>query len=67
MVVGERFVKDGKTYEVSEVWGNNYGFHEVKEEVKEPITEEVREIPTFEEEVEEAIETPRKRGRRKKV
>ena len=67
MVVGERFVKDGKTNEVSEVWGNNYGFHEVKEEVKEPITEEDREIPTFEEEVEEAIEAPRKRGRRKKV
>lgn len=67
MVVGERFVKDGKTYEVSEVWGNNYGFHEVKEEVKEPIAEEVREIPTFEEEVEEAIEAPKKRGRRKKV
>ena len=67
MVVGERFVKDGKTYEVSEVWGNNYGFHEVKEEVKEPITEEVKEVPTFEEEVEKAIETPSKRGRRKKV
>ena len=64
MVVGERFVKDGKTYEVSEVWGNNYGFHEVKEEV---IPEEVREIPTFEEEVEEAIEAPKKKGRRKKV
>jgi len=67
MVVGERFVKDGKTYEVSEVWGNNYGFHEVKEEVKEPIIEDVREIPTFEEEVEEAIEATKKRGRRKKV
>ena len=61
MKVGDRFTKNGKTYEVSEVWGTNYGFHEVE------TPEEVKEIPTFEEEVEEAIEAPKKRGRRKKV
>ena len=64
MKVGDRFTKNGKTYEVSEVWGTNYGFHEVEEKV---IPEEVKEIPTFEEEVEEAIEAPKKRGRRKKA
>lgn len=64
MVVGERFVKDGKTYEVSEVWGNNYGFHEVKDEVKEvpvfeaPVEEVKEEIPV------EEVKKP-KRGRKK--
>ena len=53
MVVGERFVKDGKTYEVSEVWGNNYGFHEVKDEA--PVVEET---PV------EEVKKP-KRGRKK--
>ena len=60
MVVGERFVKDGKTYEVSEVWGNNYGFHEVKEEapkVEEALVVE-EEIPV------EEVKKP-KRGRKK--
>lgn len=65
MKIGDRFIKDGKTYEVSDVWGNNYGFREVKEEVT-PV-EEVKEVPTFEEEVEEVIEAPKKRGRRKKA
>lgn len=64
MEVGERFTRNGKTYEVSEVWGNNYGFHEVEEEA--PV-EEVREELTFEEEVEKAIEAPKKRARRKKA
>ena len=64
MVVGERFTKNGKTYEVTAVWGTEYGFKEVKEA---PV-EETKEIPTFEEEVEEVIEAPKKRaGRRKKA
>lgn len=59
MVVGERFVKDGKTYEVSEVWGNNYGFHEVKEEAPK-----VEEAPVVEEIPVEEVKKP-KRGRKK--
>lgn len=62
MVVGERFVKDGKTYEVSEVWGNNYGFHEVKDEApvaeETPVEEVKEEIPV------EEVKKP-KRGRKK--
>lgn len=68
MVVGERFTKDGKTYEVIDVWGTNYSFKEVKDEPL-PVfeeTEEVKETPTFEEEVEEVIEAPKKRGGRRK-
>lgn len=52
MVVGEKFTRNGKTYVVTQVWGENYGFREVedlpvfeetvpeKEEVKEEVKEE---------------------------
>lgn len=64
MVVGEKFVRDGKTYVVTEVWGQNYGMREVKDEVKEtPVFEET---PSFEEEVKEAIEAPKKKVVRRK-
>ena len=36
MYIGERFEKDGKTYEVTSVFGTNYGFKEV-EPVKKTI------------------------------
>lgn len=55
MVIGEKFKRDGKTYIVTDVWGTNYGFREIKEE-----------LPTFEEEVNEAIETPKKKVVRRK-
>ena len=61
MVVGEKFVRDGKTYVVTEVWGQNYGMREVKEDL--PVFEET---PTFEEEVKEAIEAPKKKVVRRK-
>lgn len=58
MYVGERFKKDGKTYEVTAVISeSNYAFKEVG---NEPVF-----IPTFEEEVEEVKETKAKRGRKK--
>lgn len=69
MVVGERFTKNGKTYEVTEVYGNEYGFKEVKEEALPVFEEKVEveeEIPDFEKEVEEVIEAPKKRGGRRK-
>jgi len=55
MVIGEKFKRYGKTYIVTDVWGTNYGFREIKEE-----------LPTFEEEVNEAIETPKKKVVRRK-
>lgn len=58
MVKGERFTRNGKTYEVLDVFGTNYSFREV-EEVK-------KELPTFEEEVEQAIEAPKKKVVRRK-
>lgn len=62
MKVGEKFKRDGKTYVVTEVWGNNYGMREVEDDL--PVFEE----KSFEEEVKEAIETPKKKVvRRKKV
>ena len=61
MVVGEKFTRDGKTYVVTEVWGQNYGMREVKEDL--PVFEET---PTFEEEVKEAIEAPKKKVVRRK-
>ena len=64
MLVGERFTKNGKTYEVTAVWGSEYGFREATETT--PVFEETKEVPTFEEEVKEAIEAPRKKGGRRK-
>ena len=59
MVVGEKFTKNGKTYVVTQVWGNNYGFREVEDL---PVFEETKAV----EEVPE--EKPVKRvGRRKKA
>lgn len=56
MYVGERFKKDGKTFEVTAlIEGGNYAFKEV---TNEPVFK-----PTFEEEVVE--ETKVKRGRKK--
>lgn len=48
MVVGEKFTRNGKTYVVTQVWGENYGFREVEdlpvfEETKEEVKEEVKE------------------------
>ena len=57
MVVGEKFVRDGKTYVVTEVWGNNFGMREVTEE-ELPKFEET---PSFEEEVKEAKKAPKKK------
>lgn len=58
MVVGERFKKDGKTYEVTAIISDcNYAFKEVGEE---PVFN-----PSFEEEVEEVKETKARRGRKK--
>lgn len=64
MVVGEKIVRDGKTYVVTEVWGpnnTNFGMREIKEDL--PVFEET---PSFEEEVKEAIEAPKKRVVRRK-
>lgn len=52
MYVGERFEKDGKTYEVTSVFGTNYGYKEVKEEKVE--------LPVFVEKVPK--KTTRKKG-----
>lgn len=55
MFVGERFKKDGKTFEVTAlIDGGNYAFKEVS---PEPVF-----TPTFEEEVKE---TKARRGRKK--
>lgn len=35
MVKGERFERDGKTYEVTAVFGENYAFAEVEKEKEE--------------------------------
>ena len=61
MVVGEKFVRDGKTYVVTDVWGNNYGMREVKEDL--PVFEET---PSFDDEVKEEV-TKKKVVRRKKA
>lgn len=50
---GDRFTMNGKTYVVTQVWGSNYGFREVEEDLPK-----FEETPTFEEEVKEA---PKKR------
>lgn len=52
MYVGERFEKDGKTYEVTSVFGTNYGYKEVKEEKVE--------LPVFVEKVPK--KTTKKKG-----
>jgi len=63
MYIGERFEKDGKTYEVTSVFGSNYGFKEV-----EAVNVN---IPVFDdepkEEVKEEVKEPVRRGRKKKV
>ena len=50
MVIGERFEKDGNTYEVTGVFGDNYAYKEVKEEI--PV-------------VAKAEKEPKKTGRKK--
>ena len=46
MNVGDRFTKNGKTYVVTQVWGDNFGMREVEDEVKEvPVFEEKEEAP----------------------
>jgi len=69
MVVGERFTKNGKTYQVTEIWGDEYGFCEVTDEILPVFEEKVEEVetPTFEEEVEEEIAPKKRGGRRKKA
>ena len=58
MYVGERFKKNGKTYEVTAIISDtNYAFKEVGDE---PVF-----TPSFTEEVEEVKETKAKRGRKK--
>lgn len=59
MYVGERFKRDGKTYEVTSVINEtNYGFKEVADE---PVFDPG---PSFEEEVKQE-ETKTRRGRKK--
>ena len=53
MNVGDRFTRNGKTYVVTQVWGNNYGMREVDDE-------EAKEVPVFE-------ETPVEEAPKKKV
>lgn len=66
MLVGDRFERDGKYYEVTRVMSNgNYGFKEVEKEVAtapKPVFN-----PTFEEEVKEVEEKKAtvKRGKKK--
>ena len=59
MNVGDRFTRNGKTYVVTQVWGNNYGMREVEEDV--PVFEETTEEP-----VEEVKEAPKKKVVRRK-
>ena len=59
MNVGDRFTRNGKTYVVTQVWGNNFGMREVEDEVKD--------VPVFQENVEEVKEAPKKVVRRKKA
>lgn len=59
MVVGEKITRDGKTYVITDVWGNNFGMREVKEEENVPVFED-----TPVEEVKE--ETPKKKVVRRK-
>ena len=56
MVVGEKFTRNGKTYVVTQVWGDNYGFREVED------------IPVFEETPKEEVkeEAPKKKVVRRK-
>ena len=62
MQVGDRFTRNGKTYVVSEVWGENYGFREAEDL---PVFEETKEEPK--EEPKEVIEEePVKKTRRRK-
>ena len=57
MNVGDRFTRNGKTYVVTQVWGNNYGMREVGEEVSVPVFEETPEVKE---------ETPKKKVVRRK-
>ena len=57
MVVGEKFTRDGKTYVVTDVWGNNFGMREVKEEENVPVFEDTPEVKE---------ETPKKKVVRRK-
>lgn len=59
MVVGEKITRDGKTYVITDVWGNNFGMREVKEEENVPVFED-----TPVEEVKQ--ETPKKKVVRRK-
>lgn len=52
MNVGDRFTRNGKTYVVTQVWGDNFGMREVEDEVKE--------VPVFQETVEKE-EAPKKK------
>ena len=57
MVKGERFEKDGKTFEVVSVFGDNFSFVEVE---KEDIPEEVEK-----EDIPVVAEKPKKTGKKK--
>lgn len=59
MNVGDRFTRNGKTYVVTQVWGDNYGMREVEDEVKE--------VPVFQETVEKEEAPKKKVVRRKKA
>lgn len=61
MNVGDRFERDGKLIEVTQILPGGYGFKEVKEEkIVFPATEETKEI-------EEEKPVVRKRAARKKA
>lgn len=58
MYIGERFEKNGKTYEVTSVFGSNFGFKEV-----EPVK---KVVPVFDDKEDEKP-VVKKRAPRKKV
>lgn len=57
MVIGEKFERDGKTFEVTAVFGDNFAFKEVE---KEDIPKEVEK-----EDIPVVTEKPKKTGKKK--
>ena len=58
MYIGERFERDGKTYEVTSVFGTNYGFKEVSSVKKQ--------VPVFDD-TEDEKPVVKKKTTKKKV
>lgn len=67
MNVGDKFTRNGKTYVVTQVWGENYGMREWGDNYgMRELADEVKEVPVFEETPEVKEEAPKKKVVRRK-